>query len=412
MAETNVGRAVLLLSLATMAGSASLRATDPLLARLALDFNTTPGTAADATTAFFLGYGLLQFIHGPVGDRFGKFRVIAVQSALAACATLLCAVAPTLEALVAARFFAGLFVGAVIPLSFAWVGDAIPYAGRQAVLARVMLGQVAGVTAGLAAGGWFAEHMSWRWSFVSIAVLYAGVSLLLAVDLYRNPLHRHLAGDGAPKKRVHALTLVRDPWVRIMILAVFIEAMLAFAALGFIPLHLHRSLGLDLAASGLLVTVSAVGGLIYAMTAGRMVRYLGERGLVRYGGIGYGAGIVVLALVPSTPVAVVALLAMGLGIYVMHGTLQVHATQMAPDARGAGVSTFAFFLFAGQSLGVWLGSLVVDRAGTAPILVVAGVGVWLLSIFLRRQLVEHARVLVEDARVLVEHARVSASKAR
>ncbi len=397
MSEERVGRAVLLLSLGTMAGAASLRATDPLLARLALDFNTTPGTAADATTAFFLGYGLLQFIHGPVGDRFGKFRVIMVQSALAACATLLCALAPTLEALVAARFFAGLFVGAVIPLSFAWIGDAIPYAERQAVLARVMFGQVAGVTAGLAAGGWFAEHLSWRWSFVCIAVLYAGVSALLAIDLWRNPMHRRLAGEAPSKKRVHALMLLRDPWVRIMIVSVFIEAMLAFGAMGFIPLHLHRSLGLDLAASGLLVTVSAIGGLIYAASAGRMVRHLGERGLVRYGGIGYGIGMVALALVPSTPVAVVALLVMGLGIYVMHGTLQVHATQMAPDARGAGVSTFAFFLFAGQSLGVWLGSLVVDRAGTMPILVVAGGGVWLLSIFLRRQLVEHARVLIAKA---------------
>jgi predicted MFS family arabinose efflux permease len=375
--------------------SASLRATDPLLAGLALEFATTPGRAADATTAFFIAYGLMQLVHGPIGDRFGKLRVVGVQAGLAACATLLCALAPTLDALVAARFFTGLFIGAVMPLSLAWIGDWVPYAARQAVLARVMIGQVAGVAFGLAIGGWFAEHLSWRWSFVMIAALLAVTASMIALALRANPLHGRPPA-GTSEVRTHALALLRNGWVRIVLASVFFEAMLGFAALSFIPLHLNRALGLNLAASGALVTLIALGGLCYALTAGRLIRHFGERGLVRYGGLAMALGLAALALAPgwldrnfALAAAVLALVAMGIGLYALHGTLQVHSTQMAPDARGAGVSTFAFFLFLGQSLGVFFGSLVVDDAGTAPLLLAAAAGIGTLSIAFRRMLMQH-----------------------
>ena len=48
----------------------------------------------------------------------------------------------------------------------------------------------------------------------------------------------------------------------------------------------------------------------------------------------------------------------------LHNTLQTNATQMAPEARGLAVSTFASCFFIGQGLGAWLGGLVVDGAGT------------------------------------------------
>jgi len=373
----------MVLGLGTLAASASLRATDPLLPGLALEFATTPGTAANATTAFFVGYGLLQFIHGPLGDRFGKVRMVALQCALAALTTLLCALAPSLGALTVARLVAGFFVGAVIPLSLAWIGDVVPYDRRQETLAKLMVWQIGGAAFGLSAGGWFAEHLTWRWSFVSMAALFAIAAVLLAIEARSNPAARAIP---PATRRPSAIVLLRDRWVRVVLGSVCIEAMFAFAAISFVPLHLHRTLGFDLALSGLLVTLVAMGGLMYAFTASRLVPRFGERGLVRYGGVGFGIAIAILVLLPHAAAAVVALLATGLGLYALHGTIQVHATQMAPEARGAAVTMFAFFLFAGQSVGVFLGSLVVDTAGTAPLLLVAAVGTWMLSLYFRLQL--------------------------
>ncbi|MBS0243005.1 MAG: hypothetical protein JSS20_12575 [Proteobacteria bacterium] len=64
---------------------------------------------------------------------------------------------------------------------------------------------------------------------------------------------------------------------------------------------------------------------------------------------------------------------LGLGFYMFHNTLQSNATQMAPEARGLGVSLFAFALFLGQSLGVALFAPLIDRFGAPPIYVGAAV---------------------------------------
>jgi predicted MFS family arabinose efflux permease len=79
----------------------------------------------------------------------------------------------------------------------------------------------------------------------------------------------------------------------------------------------------------------------------------------------------------------------GVGLYMLHNTLQVHATQMAPQARGAAVAVFACFLFTGQSLGVWLGSLGVDDVGAVPMFLVSAAGLPLLAAGFCRALDRH-----------------------
>ena len=382
-------RTVLLLGIGNFAASASLRATDPLLAKLAEHFAVTAGTAAATTVAFFLAYGACQLVHGPAGDRFGKVRMVSLYTAFAALASLGCSLAPTLDALVAARFVAGVFVGGVIPLCLAWIGDVVPYERRQAVLGRFMVGQVAGTVSALAIGGWMAEHLSWRGQFVMIAAAFAVASVSLLVDLRSNPVHRAAAAVRAT--RSHALALLAVPWVRVILVAVFVEAGFAFGALAFIPLHLHQVHGLSVSTSGLVVALVAAGTLAYAVSAPRLLKAFGERGLVRWGGAAAGGGYLALALSPWPWLVVAVLPVMGIGIASLHGTIQVHATQMAPESRGAAVSTFAFALFAGQSIGSWAGSSVVDRYGTAPILAVTAAGVLGLSIAFRAALARRAR---------------------
>ena len=55
---------------------ASMRICDAMLPAMALEFGTTSGQAARTISAFALAYGLLQLFFGPLGDRYGKVRVI------------------------------------------------------------------------------------------------------------------------------------------------------------------------------------------------------------------------------------------------------------------------------------------------------------------------------------------------
>ncbi len=385
-----IGRAVLLLSLAAFASAASLRATDPLLPLIAGEFRVTAGAAAAVITAFSIAYGVLQLITGPLGDRIGKYRMVCILCALSAIGCLACAAAPTLELLVAARFASGATVGAIVSQAMAWIGDAVPYERRQPVLARFLIGHMLGVAFGTAGSGALGELFGWRAIFVALTLLYAATAALLYVELRGNP-HTRDAGPAAGSfgeafRRMGALLAGR--WVRVILAIVFVEGALFTGALAFVPFYLHQRFGASLAASGALAAVFAAGGLVYAAVAGRMVPRLGERGLAIGGGSVLGLGYLGMIAAPHAAFSIPCMFAVGMGLYMLHNTLQVNATQMAPQARGAAVALFACSLFTGQSLGVWLSSRLVDSVGVWPVFAVAGIGLPLLAAEFRRRLAQ------------------------
>jgi predicted MFS family arabinose efflux permease len=108
-----------------------------------------------------------------------------------------------------------------------------------------------------------------------------------------------------------------------------------------------------------------MGGLVFAAASRHLVGRLGEAGLARAGAVLMAAGLLLLALSPWWWSALPACIGAGLGFYMLHNTLQTNATQMAPQARGAAVALFANAFFLGQTVGVALMAIVVERMGTA-----------------------------------------------
>lgn len=382
-------RAVFLLSLAAFASAASLRATDTLLPQLAAEFSVSTGSAASVVTAFAISYGLLQAVYGPLGDRYGKYLMVCATTLVSALGTYACALAPTLDTLILARFAAGATVGALIPLSMAWIGDVVAYEQRQALIARFLLGQILGTAFGQSVAGVLAEHYGWRAIFVVLALLYLIVGTLLLLELRSNPITRRSASD----TRVTILSglarmagLLAHPWVRIIVVTVFLEGVMMFGSIAFIPAHLQQRFGLGPAAAGAMVSAYAVGGVLYALGARRFVARLGERGLAAGGGLVLAAGYLWLALAPTAWSSVPGIGLIGVGFYMLHNTLQVNATQMAPSARGSAVSLFALCLFTGQSAGVWMAGKVVDAYGTVPVFVAVSLGLALLGFGFRWRL--------------------------
>jgi predicted MFS family arabinose efflux permease len=97
------------------------------------------------------------------------------------------------------------------------------------------------------------------------------------------------------------------------------------------------------------------------------VRLLGQAGLVIWGGMMLCAAYLALALLPVWWAAVAAIVLIGLGFQMVHNTLQVNATQMAPEARATALGIFAACLYIGQSIGVVAAAPVVDRFGAPPV---------------------------------------------
>jgi predicted MFS family arabinose efflux permease len=79
-------------------------------------------------------------------------------------------------------------------------------------------------------------------------------------------------------------------------------------------------------------------------------------------------------------------MAIGLGFYMLHNTLQTNATQMTPQARGTAVAIFSSAIFVGQTVGVGTGALVIDRLGAVPLFVGAAITIPVLAIWFAREL--------------------------
>jgi predicted MFS family arabinose efflux permease len=380
-------RAVVVLSLAAFASAAASRAADPLLPLLAATFGTTAGGASAVITAFAIGYGLLQVITGPIGDRVGKYRMVFWVTAISAAGNFVCAFAPSLPLLVAARFATGATVGAIVPLAIAWIGDSVPSGERQTVLARFLVGHMFGIALAATASGWLGERYGWQMVFFVLAGLYVLIAVLLGAELRTNPATAQATVReplAAAFRRMAALT--RRPWVRVMLVTVFFEGALVYGALAFAAYHAYKHFGVSLGASGALLVAFASGGLIFSAIAVRLLPRIGQGGLVLAGGIFLSAGYLGLAFAPGFAFAVPCVVVLGVGLYMLHNTLQMHATQMAPEARGGALALFATCLFTGQSAGVWLASHAIDAVGTVPVFLVAAAGLPLLAVEFRRRL--------------------------
>ena len=141
--------AVACLSLSAFGSGMSLRVNDALLPQLAREFGVTLSQASQVISLFAIAYGVSQLLLGPLRDRSRKYRVVAWAAAACALASLASALAPDFLALRLTRVLSGATAAAIIPLSMAWIGDVVPYAERQPVLARFLIGQIVGLSTGV-----------------------------------------------------------------------------------------------------------------------------------------------------------------------------------------------------------------------------------------------------------------------
>ena len=386
---------LILLGLAGFASMASMRICDPMLLILGQEFQVTTGEASAVISVFAVVYGILQLFYGPLGERFGKLRVVSMAVSACALFSAITAVSVNLPMLVIMRGFMGAAAAGIIPLSMAWVGDQVPYERRQETLAKLMSATVLGMMSGLWFGGFAADTVGWRSAFVLLAVMFGLAAVLLLRRLRQQAKQQSQLQSGpvaAPGLwAAFRLTgqLLGTPRVRWILTVTAAEGALVFGAMAFMPTHLHQQFELSVAAAGSVMILYGLGGLLYSQMARRWLTLLGERGLVATGATLVSLGLVCLAWGSGVGLGMLACGMMGLGFYMLHNTLQVQASQMAPSARGTAMTLFACSLFFGQSTGVLLMAQGVDLGWLTYAFTAAAVGVSGLGVLVYRLVGRH-----------------------
>ncbi|MGH6665530.1 MAG: MFS transporter [Pseudolabrys sp.] len=136
--------------------------------------------------AYLIAATIAAPIYGRLGDAFGRRKLMFAALALFIVASILCALAPTIELLTLARLLQGLGGGGLMTLSQALIGESIPPRERaryQGYLATVAM--VAN-SFGPVAGGYLTEHFGWQ----SIFVINVPIGLIAVALTWRLAPHR------------------------------------------------------------------------------------------------------------------------------------------------------------------------------------------------------------------------------
>jgi MFS transporter, YNFM family, putative membrane transport protein len=405
---------LLVLGMAAFMVQADARVIDPLLHVIATEFHTSPPAAAVVISSYALPYGLFQLLYGPVGDRVGKLRVMAACLLVFSFGTFACALVPNIPVFATLRFLTGVAAAAVVPMSLGYIGDKFPYQDRQIALARFMSALMIGQIAGSTLGGLFGQYLGWRYVFVVFGIVALAASALLAREGRRFPEQRTaarplgsaivtvpvggslifvgllgvlpagvsagLGGTGVCLLGYALATryggILARPRALVVLGTVMLEGVFVFGGLSYLASSLTDRFGINYAYAGLMVAGFGCGGLVYSVSARRLVTGVGEFGVLLLGGALLGLGFVSIGLMPHWQWFVPAVVVLGMGYYTMHGTLQTQATELVPHARGTAISLFAFFFFLGQAAGPPLLGSILKSHGYAAAFIVAGAGLF------------------------------------
>lgn len=170
------------MSILVLASSASIMSTDiyaPSLPSLPAFFATGPSMVKLTISLNVLMFGLGQMVHGPLSDRFGRKPVLLIAILLFTVSSFICALAQSIEQLVAARMLQGFMGAAEAVICMAVFKDL--FDEKQQVRALAIFGMSIALAPAIAPiiGGYVHVWFGWRFNFYLIGILGAVTTFLI-----------------------------------------------------------------------------------------------------------------------------------------------------------------------------------------------------------------------------------------
>ena len=164
---------------------AQLYASIPLLTPVSSAFQ------ADATFAlslcFSLAYAVGFLIWGPVSDRYGRKRIIAISLSVLTLTTLGCAFAPTLGMLAILRACQGMTAAGFAPVALAYLTESVLPAGRARAIGAMSTAFLAAGIFGQVLASIIALSLGWRWFFGLCGLIFIGTVSLVLCTMRERP---------------------------------------------------------------------------------------------------------------------------------------------------------------------------------------------------------------------------------
>jgi predicted MFS family arabinose efflux permease len=341
--------AINIIALATFAASLSARALDPVLPHVAGDFGVSIATAASFAAVFAFTFAIVQPVMGAAADLFGKARLMIVCLVLLGIANILGALSTSFPLLFASRILAGIGSGGVFPVALGLTSDLVGPEKRQIAIGRTLAGSMTGNLLGASFSGVIGDFLGWRGVLAVLGGLVVVASIAVAAGFRGADLKR------PPRTNLSALrhgyrTIFANPNA-LCYGAVFIEGCCVLGLFPYLAAFLVELGEPSLSIAGIVIAGFAVGGLFYTMTVSRFLPRLGVKGMMIAGATLVALQLAAIAFGPSWKIQALCLVMMGWGFYMIHGCMQVFASELSVEARATALSLHSFFFFMGQTVG-------------------------------------------------------------
>jgi EmrB/QacA subfamily drug resistance transporter len=371
-------------------------------------------------TAYLLASTVSGPLYGKFGDLYGRKVVLQTAIVIFLVGSALCGLSQNMAELIVFRAVQGLGAGGLIVTAIAVVGDVIPPRDRGRY--QGIFGAVFGVSTiiGPLLGGFFVDHLSWRWIFYvnlpvgAVAFMVIGAvfhaqtatkehridylgAALLAASLSSVVLFTSLGGttwawnsseiislivisvvstiafvlaESFAAEPILPLSLFRNRTFAVTSAVGFVVGLALFGAVTYLPLYLQIVKGVSPTKSGLQLTPLMLGLLITSILSGQLISRWGKYRIFPI----VGTAVVTLGMAllsrlgigTSLWVVVADMIVLGLGLGMVMQVL-VLAVQNAVDYRMLGVATSGSTMFRsiGGSIGVSLfGAIFTNRLHT------------------------------------------------
>lgn len=381
-----------LLLLLTVFGPISMDLYLPALPALTAELDAATSVAQLTITACLIGLAAGQLIAGPVSDRYGRRGILLAGIAAYIVTSVLCAISPTVELLIAARFVQGLAGGVGIVIAQAAGRDV--FSGRELIRFYARLTVVGGFAAviGPLLGGLLNTVVDWRGLFLFLALIGVGILALSLMRFGETLPHADRTDGGLARTLRDYRVLLGD---RVFVGAILNQGFLyaaLFAYLSGATFVLQDIYGLSPFEYALAFGANSAGFMVFGHLAGRSA----ERGRVRSTlavGIaiaGLGAAGLLAAGLTAMPLWVVlaALFALAAGVSVSSPPATTLALVDYPQIAGTASSLLGMIRFG-------FGGIAAPLVGVAGALSILPLGVVTIT----------ATVLAAASALLISSAR-------
>jgi DHA1 family bicyclomycin/chloramphenicol resistance-like MFS transporter len=333
----------------------------PALPALREGFGASMAAVQMTLSTLLVCFGLGQLVCGPLADQFGRRPVLLAGLALYVGAALMCAWAPSIGLLIAARGLQGVGMAAAVVCARAMVRDLYePYQGTH-VMSKALTGLGFIAISSPVLGGLLAAAFGWRAALLATGVFAAAALALIALRVPETArqLNPHATRPGPLLATF--VRIARHPtflaWT--LLTSATYGGLLAFLAGS--SFTYMSSFGLSRSGYGLAVASSSAAYVLGTYQCRRWLLAHGIRGAVRRGGLITLTGGVLYAMPALAEAHSLWSLLAAQGLYAFgHGIHQPcgQAGVVGPFAREAGsASALSGFVLssAAFAMGTWLG---------------------------------------------------------